>query len=223
MVAFVSFLDFLCLRQNFIQNQLKPKGVIDTLLLNVLEHIPREHFLEKHQHAFAYMDQDIPFSSEDTSRVILSPVKLAKLFQFIQPQATKKILILGFNYGYSLVVAHALGLKVYGIEENPLFFSVAHTNLVQYFEEIYGTTQVDDILTIEQVPLVDGFEACALYDYILIEGGVQSVPFNLCQQLKKDGLLLYVSLKHPRGIVTHTKNGTVSFHGFESAKRLSGF
>lgn len=211
------------LRQNFVKGQLLPQGIYKTSLLDVFYQVPREYFLEDVQKSRAYLDQDISYTDITSSRGILSSLKLAKLLHLITPLPQQKILVLGFNYGYSLALAHAWGLKVFGVEENPLLLSASYANLVQYFEERYGTTHVDDILTLEQGVLTHGLGHYAFYDYILIEGGVRYIPPALYDQLKDTGVIVGISMQQPLGLFTANKQGHKVYFGFETASLLKGF
>lgn len=211
------------LRQNFVRGQLLPQGICNPFLLDVFSTVPREYFLKDAQKCCAYLDQDIAYEDLAAPRKFLSSLKLAKLFHRITPFPQQKILILGFSYGYSLALAHAWGLKVFGVEEDPLLLSAAYANLVQYFEERYGTTHVDDILTLEQGILTHGLGHYAFYDYIFIEGGVNEVPHVLYDQLKENGVIVGISHQPPLGLFVANKKGNKTYHGFETASILKGF
>ena len=210
-------------RHNFIKGQLIPQGIREPSLIHVFQNVSREYFLEESQKNLAYIDRDLSYGELGISRSILSSLKIAKIFHLIKPMPHQKILILGFNYGYSLALAHAWGLKVYGVEESAILLNAAYAHLVHYFDNRYGSTRVDDIVTLEHGMMREGLRQYSFYDYILIEGGVNHIPSALYEQLKETGVILGISSVKPLGLFTANKQGHKTYFGFEVASPLMRF
>ncbi len=209
-------------RKQFLTNQLQPQGIDNENLLNAFEKVPREIFLEAPLQPRTYFDADL-LVSEHPKRSLLSPRKLARLFQAAALQPSEKVLVIGFGTGYSLAIGHELGLKVYGVEENPLFFSFAFTSFQTYIEQFYDTRDIENILLLEEKPLNQGLPEHAPYDAIIVEGCVEKVPDALLKQLRPHGRIACISEIEHKGICVYDALGHARYVYFESADTLPGF
>ncbi len=211
------------MRQQMIKGQLQPQKITDPDMLAAFGKVPREMFIDLQFQIQSYHDYDLRVYLDQSVRYLLSPRKLAKLFSFINFSHKPKILIIGFATGYSLAIAYELGAKVYGIEENNLLFSFGQTALQHYFDAFYELTNFDDLLFIDQNKLSEGFPEHGLYDYILIEGGIEYIPDGLLEQLRPHGQLISIYLNNPLGVFTCSKEGTIRHETYEKAYPLMGF
>ncbi len=219
-----SGIDFYHMRQHMIKAQLQPQHVIDSVILKAFEKVPRELFLEPKMHFQSYYDTDIEMSTDQPKRFLISPRKLSKLFNLVDFSTSPKILLIGFATGYSLALAYEMGAKVYGIEEDNLLYSFAQTALQNYFDTFYGVTNFDEELLIDHHPLAGGLLEHSLYDYIIIEGGIETLPSTLFDQLRPQGKIIGIHChQHPMGVFSATKEGKMHIDSFESASILNGF
>ena len=214
-----SRIDLTEVRKSFVFNQMTPQFHVSSPLVHAFEKVPRDLFLDPSHTSTAYIDQDIAIPSR---RYALSSRKLAKLFSVIDFSSKPKILIIGFNLGYSLAIAYEIQAKVYGIEQDTLLFSYASTSLQHYFDTFYGRTNLDDCLLIEQRPHAEGLPEEAPYDAIIIEGEAEIIPDTLLDQLRPRGHLIYISPTPPCGVTSLSKFKESRYHDFERAFVLEG-
>lgn len=219
---FVSSIDLQLARKSMIQGQLKPQGITSPDILSAFAKVPRELFLEPHDHGQAYADLDIPVG-RSTKRFLMSPRKLAKLFRNVPLTPPPKVLIIGFAMGYSLAIACELNMTVYGVEEDALFHSFTQIALHRYFESMYGNTHFDEYVHLENTPHEVGLLEHAPYDYIIIEGGVEIIPEQVLSQLRHNGQLVSIYLRSPMGIFSMTREGQITHDTFEKIPVLSAF
>lgn len=212
-------LDLHNVRNSFITNQITPQFKASPALLAAFEKVPRELFLDPSHASLAYVDRDIKIPS---NRQALSSRKLAKIFSYIDFSQKPKMLLIGFNMGYSMAIAYEMQAKVYGIEQNALLFNYASTSLQHYFDTFYGRTNLDDCLLMEQLPHAQGMPEEGPFDIILIEGEAEVIPKTLTDQLRSNGSILYISPKDPKGITTLSRQGQRRYHDYERAFVLEG-
>jgi protein-L-isoaspartate(D-aspartate) O-methyltransferase len=115
---------------------------------------------------------------------------VARLIQAADPDPLERALVIGAGTGYAAAVMSRLAREVIALEENESLFQQARSVLASL-----GNRNVNLILG----PLVDGAPASARYDVILIDGGVETVPDGLCDQLSLQGRLVAVVTSGPLG------------------------
>lgn len=211
-------------RKNMILGQLAPHGIHEDLQ-TVFEKVPRELFVSPGQAATVYSDSDTPILdlSSSSTRHMLSPIKLARFFKAIPKTEATKVLCIGCGSGYSLALGYEYGFAMYGIEDDPILVNMARDSLQRYFEMFHNTTQIDNYITLEQSDLKQGLPQHSFYDAILIEGGVESVPHNLLEQLTQNGRLMCIHLNTPLGVISVQKNGIMTPIHFEKTSALEPF
>jgi protein-L-isoaspartate(D-aspartate) O-methyltransferase len=217
-------IDFLEARKNMILGQLRPNLGHIPELLEIIYRIPRELFLDDTLKVMSYHDRDLLLSEGEPRRYLLSPRKLSRLIGCMdnfKPNA--KVLVVGFATGYSLAVLYEMGMKVCGVEENPLLYNFAQSALSQFFDEVYSKSNIADIISIDNVLHAKGYPDEKPFDYILIEGGVSHIPSSLFNQLSDTGKIIAFSEESPVGLCTFFKNGQSKRIAFEMAPLLSGF
>jgi protein-L-isoaspartate(D-aspartate) O-methyltransferase len=172
--------------------QLRPSKVTNQQVLDAFMTIPREDFLGKQQRALAYIDEDLPLSG---GRCLMQPMVLARLIQALEMRPDNNVLIVGAGCGYGAAIVAGLVGSVIAIE--------TRTNLVQKAQDVLVSIGVDNAAIVKS-RLVDGYPDEGPYESILIEGGVESLPRNLLQQLTPKGRLaaIYRKSGHPVGVAS---------------------
>ncbi len=84
-------------RFNMIEQQIRPWGVLDEKVLNLLRHVKRELFVPNHSQALAFVDTQLPLGQ---GQFMLSPKLEARLLQAANPSATERVLEVGTGSGY---------------------------------------------------------------------------------------------------------------------------
>ena len=177
-------------RQAMVDRQVRPHDVNDLRILGSLLEIPRERFLDPSHAQIAYLDTEVPVSTQ-SRRTLLKPIVFAKLLQAAGIKAGERVLDVGCATGYSAAVLARLAGKVVALEEDAALARAATSNLA-------GVANVNVVTG----PLTAGWPQGAPYDVILLEGRSEVAPGPLCEQLADGGRLLAVIGSMPMGKAT---------------------
>jgi protein-L-isoaspartate(D-aspartate) O-methyltransferase len=132
----------------------------------------------------AYLDRDLPLpSGNGAPRYLIKPEVTAKLIQAADVTAQDRVLVVGAATGYSAAILGRLAAAVIALEEDPGLAEMARANL-----QHLGVGNV----TVVSGTLSAGWPAAAPYDVILVEGGVETVPQALFDELATGGRLITV-------------------------------
>ena len=162
--------DFAAARRTMIENQLRPVGVSDPLVLDAMGSVAREQFLPDDSRPLAYADRSLPIGE---GRHLAAPEVLGQLLTQMAPKPGERALVVGAGTGYSPAVLAAIGCEVAALESSP--------DLAKRARELG--------ITIVEGPLEAGHKAGAPYDLILIDGAVEFIPDAIAQQLADGGRL----------------------------------
>ncbi len=153
-----------------IENQLRPVGVSDPLVLDAMGSVAREQFVPEDSRPLAYADRSLPIGE---GRHLAAPEVLGQLLTQMAPKPGERALVVGAGTGYAAAVLAAIGCQVAALESSPALAARARE---------LG-------ITIAEGPLEDGHEAGAPYDLILIDGAVEFIPDSIIDQLGDGGRL----------------------------------
>ena len=123
--------------------------------------------------AMAYCDLPVEVAP---GRYLLDPRSLAKLLALAGVRPTDHVLDVGCATGYSTAVLALLAKSVVALEQD--------ADLVRQATE--RLSAVADS-TVVQGALVEGAEAQAPYDAIIVEGGIEEAPQTILAQLAEGG------------------------------------
>lgn len=178
--------DFAALRQTMVDCQIRTFDVTDQALLRCFLDIPRELFLPPELAAVAYSDVALKIKMsgpDETQRMLLPPLILARLMQAAEIDASDKILDIAPGTGYSTAIFSALGAKVVALESDPALTDAIGANLAKA-----GLAPVAAVTG----ALAEGVAAQAPFDLIFINGAVETHLEPLFAQLKNGGRLVAV-------------------------------
>jgi protein-L-isoaspartate(D-aspartate) O-methyltransferase len=176
--------DFIKARENMVDSQIHPMGIIWPGLLDAFMAVPREEFVPEILRNVAYTDEDISFGNE---RFMIDPITHARMIQALSPARHEVALDIGGLTGYSAAVLSHLVTTVIAVEETEALTSRANT-LWQSLN-IYNATSIKG-------PLTEGCRSCAAYNLIFIGGAVSEIPQELASQMVEGGRMVLV-LKKP--------------------------
>ena len=146
------------------------------------------------------MYEDLPLS---TGGNLWEPMVRARLVQELEIRAGDNVLVVGAASGYgSAIIAHLAGSGI-AVETRAQTVEKAQDTLVAH--------GIDNAAVVKS-RLVDGYADEGPYDQILVEGGVETMPNSLLQQLAPKGRLAAVYRPHdaPIGVAslwTRSGNG----------------
>lgn len=162
--------DFAAARAAMVENQLRPQGVTDPLVLGAMGKIEREKFLPAQTRSLAYVDRAVLMGD---GRYLPAPAVLGSLLTQMMVVRGQRALVIGAGTGYSAAVLTAMGLLVTTLEGSSELAALARQNGLEVVEG----------------PLEAGWKKDAPYDQVLIDGAVEFIPDQIVDQLANGGRL----------------------------------
>lgn len=169
-------------RFNMVHQQLRPWGVLDERVLEVMGTLERERFVPDAYRALAYADIEIPLPNGEQ---MLPPKLVGHLLQALNPQPGDQALEIGTGSGYVAACLRKLGARVISIEIDPLQAQEARARL-----EALGFYGID----VREGDGLAGPIYGGPFDAIAVNGSVpdESALSNLKRQLKEGGRLVCI-------------------------------
>ncbi|MDR2925408.1 MAG: protein-L-isoaspartate O-methyltransferase [Azoarcus sp.] len=164
-------------RFNMIEQQIRPYGVVDPGVRQLLMTVRREDYVPPEMRPLAFADIEIPLPC---GQVMLKPAIEGRILQTIGTQHTKSVLEVGTGSGYFAALLAANADHVHTIEIDPELAKFARNNLSNN-----GVSNV----TVEEGDASQGWYTQAPYDVIVVSGGLPEIPEELLLQLKPEGCL----------------------------------
>lgn len=211
--------DYSILRQNMIDGQIHPAGIISEDILRVFGEVPREEFVPDQLKPVSYHDEDLKL---DNQNFLMEPIIHSKLIQAANLKPDHSVLDIGFGCGYSTAILSQLVSTVFAMDHESALATQAQVvwNNLKYCNIV---TSLGDIS--------EGLPSSAPYSRIFINGAVSELPEKLIGQLEEGGELLCILRESPKSYgkaVAVRKNkgenysvrtlfdaGTPYLHGFE--------
>lgn len=167
--------DYTAARQAMVDNQLRPQGINDPLVVGAMSRVERERFVPEDSRALAYLDRSVAIGE---GRQLAPPVATGLLLTAMGLQPGEHGLVVGSGRGYSAAVLADMGLKVTAVESSADLAAAAQA---QGIATVTGNAE-------------DGYAQAAPYDAILIDGAIEHVPDAIVRQLKDGGVIGFASL-----------------------------
>ena len=162
--------DFAVARAAMVENQLRPQGVTDPLVLDAMGTVQRERFLPPETRPLAYVDRAVLMGD---GRYLPAPAVLGVLLTQMMLTPGQRALVVGTGSGYSAAVISAMGLSVTALESSPELAGMARDNGIDVVVGALGA----------------GWKKGAPYDHVLIDGAVEYIPEAIVDQLANGGRL----------------------------------
>jgi protein-L-isoaspartate(D-aspartate) O-methyltransferase len=172
-------------RFNLIEQQIRPWGVLDLTILELLYEIKREEFVFAPYRSLAFVDMEIPLGN---GQVMLTPKMEARILQELQIKKTEKILEVGSGSGYQTALLAAKGAHVHSVEIDPELKTMAETNLRSH--------NINNV-TVEQGDAAQGWSKHAPYDIIVITASTPVLPEAFQKDLTPGGRLFAIVGEEP--------------------------
>lgn len=113
-------------RSNMVEQQVRPWDVLDTRILDVMEHLPREIFTPEKYAGLAYADIEIPLGEGE---YMLAPKIVGRLVQALAPRDNERALEIGTGSGYLTACLASLSAHVDSVERIDSFRLAARERL----------------------------------------------------------------------------------------------
>jgi protein-L-isoaspartate(D-aspartate) O-methyltransferase len=157
---------------------LEARGIADRRVLEAMDRIPRDRFVEEALRAKAYDDAALPIGERQT---ISQPWIVARICELTEADGTGRVLEIGSGSGYHAAVLSLLFEQVYSVERIAAFSNRARATV--------------RALKIENVhfKIFDGsygWSEFAPYRAIVVTAAAPDIPAPLLEQLDEAGRLV---------------------------------
>jgi protein-L-isoaspartate(D-aspartate) O-methyltransferase len=162
-------------RWRMVEEQLRPRDIVDERVLAAMERVPRHLFVEPALEYYAYEDRPLSIGEGQT---ISQPYIVALMIQLLRVQPSHRVLEVGTGSGYQAAILAELATEVYTVEIIPSLAEAACTRL-----EALGYRNI-------RVRHGDGYEGwpeAAPFDGIVVAAGAPEIPQPLIEQLREGG------------------------------------
>ena len=200
------FQDFHLQRKRMVERQLIPRGIRDPRVLNAMEKVPRDRFVEKALAGEAYSDYPLPIGDNQT---ISQPYIVALMTEALDLRGKEKTLEIGTGSGYQTAILAELSKEVYTIERiKPLLIKAKEVLTELDYKNIMFKA-FDGTL---------GWKEYEPYDAVIVTAGAPEIPEPLLEQLAEGGrLIIPVGNRFSQELIRITKK-----KGNYSEKSLGG-
>lgn len=155
-------------RQNMVQSQLQPNGVLTPAVLDRFADVPRELFVPGPAQTMAYCDTAIDLGQ---GRALLAPMHLARMIDAVAPRPTEQALTFGGCTGYGAAILAGLCVGVTDVETDGRFDPVFRAAVTEL-----GIVNIDRS---SRLPQVSERGESKVFDVIVVQGAVAEIPYDL--------------------------------------------
>lgn len=206
--------DFTTRRVTMVDTQVRPSDVTKYPVIAALLAIPREVYVPPARREAAYVGENLDLAP---GRVLLDPRTLAKMLDALDFTGSELVLDIGAGLGYSAAVIARMAEMVIALEDEPMAAEA---------QALLAAQGVDNVAVVAG-PLPGGVAKHAPFDVIVIQGGVESLPGQITDQLRIGGRIACLFMAGGLGVVrigTRTGDGMVWRDAFNAAAPvLPGF
>lgn len=207
--------DYALRRRMMVDTQVRPSDVTKFPIIDAMLATPREMFVPAAACEAAYAGENVDVAP---GRVVLDPRTFAKMLDALDFDGSELVLDVGGWMGYSSAVIARMAQAVVMVEEDEAALSEA-TGLL-------SDLGADNVI-VQDGPLASGAAQHGPYNTILIEGGIETLPQAIADQLKDGGRIACLFMDGALGAVRigHKIDGAITWRfAFNAgAPVLSGF
>ena len=164
------------LRNKMVEEQLIPRGIKSSAVLEAMRNVPRHLFVPEHLRIYAYNDSPLPIGAGQT---ISQPYIVAFMTEQLEPMPGMKILEIGTGSGYQAAILGYLGCRVYTIERLADLAEQAKMVLADYGN-----------IKIKHDDGYNGWQEEAPFDAVIVTAAPKAIPEKLVEQLKEGGKMI---------------------------------
>ena len=198
--------DFNQARREMVDCQIRTADVTNYSILEAFSKVAREKFVPDSASKIAYCETNIHLGKD---RYLLEPRIFAKMLELLKVNSNDLILDIGCGFGYSSAVISEMAELVISLEEE-FFFKSAQKLLLQ-------ASAVNTI--VYEGKLSEGINYQEKVDALIIQGGVQTIPLKIKDQLKNGGRLVAIFINGFKGEcrIGIKKDDQINWnHGFDA-------
>ncbi|GAB1363126.1 protein-L-isoaspartate O-methyltransferase [Rhodobacter sp.] len=181
--------EFASRRMMMVDTQVRPSDVTKFPIIEAMLYVPREVYVPRDLQEAAYVGVNVEIAP---GRVVLEARTLAKMLDALDILPGEIVLDLGCGLGYSAAVIARLAETVVAVEED--------ADLAAEAQRALSEEGVDNAVVVTG-PLAAGAAKHGPYDVITVEGGIETLPQALADQLKEGGRIAAVFMEGALGTV----------------------
>ena len=170
--------DYRLARERMVQNQLIPRGIKDSRVLQAMGTVPRHLFVEEALVGEAYNDHPLPIGHKQT---ISQPYIVAFMTEALKLEGEERTLEIGTGSGYQTAILAELCKRVYTVERIKPLMEKAVELLAQLGYRNILFKAFDGTL---------GWKEYGPYDAIMVTAGAPKIPEPLLDQLADGGRMV---------------------------------
>ncbi len=167
-------------RFNMIEQQIRPCEVLEGRILELLQHVRREHYVPKEKREMAFMDTEIPLGY---GAFMWQPKLEARTVQELHLTRNDRVLEVGTGSGYLTALLSSLAGHVTSVEIVPELSAKAGQILKTYHH---------NNITLEIGDAAHGWGGGASYDAIVLTGSTPVLPTMFQHSLNIGGRLFAI-------------------------------
>lgn len=167
-------------RHNMVEQQIKPHGVLNPKIIQLLATMHRETFVPMAYQQIAYADTSVPLGN---GRVLLPPSIIGRLLEALHFTGTEQVLEIGTGTGYLTALLAQLSQHVTSVEMLKPLALQANRNISELGIKNY------EIIAGNALQVLKGSKA---FDVIVLTGSIAYLPKTLCNHVKFGGKLFAV-------------------------------
>ncbi|MGI6456712.1 MAG: protein-L-isoaspartate(D-aspartate) O-methyltransferase [bacterium] len=164
---------------DMLQHQIVARGISNPRILEAMQRVPRHLFVTEELKSEAYSDK--PLALPEDRATISQPYMVAYMTDVLNCQPADRILEIGTGSGYQAAILSFLCREVYTVER--------HYSLSVNAQRTTQTLAINNI-HFHVGDGLDGWEAFAPYDKIIVTAASRNIPQKLLDQLAVNGVML---------------------------------
>ena len=182
----LNMFDYKKARKNMVDNQILPSNVTNMNLLNALYSVQRERFVSLEDSTLSYGEIDLRL---EDGRKLMNPRVIAKMINQLEVKRDDIVLSIAPGLGYSCALMANLCELVVAVEREGIA-EEAQNRLVE--------GGFDNVIVMSG-DLARGAVDHGPYDALIIEGGLENFPGDLCKQVKVGGKIIAIFVDEKLG------------------------
>ncbi|GAV19822.1 protein-L-isoaspartate(D-aspartate) O-methyltransferase [Mariprofundus micogutta] len=172
--------DFAFARRNMVEYQIRCCKVLDPVVLDLIESMPRENFLPEHVKSLAYMEGKVPLPC---NQEMLSPLQEALILQNLMLDGSESVLEIGTGTGFLTTMLAMQSADVVSCEIHADLANSASENISNHGVSNAKVIQVN-AMDAEAMAQIEDLNKS--FDVIVLSAATKEVPAHI-EKLLRDG------------------------------------
>lgn len=178
-------IDYAKVRENMVEQQVRPWDVLDMRVLEALGAVPRDAFVAEPNRTLAYADLELPIGH---GRFMMKPVVEGRMLQALDLDAGDEVLEIGTGSGFISACLGYLARDVHSLEIVPELAASARARLAQHGYDNNVRVETADALA---------WDTSRRFDAICVTAAVDTLPPRFLEWLRPGGRLFVVRGRAP--------------------------